>query len=84
MSLLTKLASTTEIVANVQVIMDAQEAQTLQLHDFVVWTPDGMKGEVIAKDGSGVKIRWEDGQFGYYQFTDLLSQIERSRRSMVG
>jgi hypothetical protein len=44
---------------------------------MVVCTPDGMKGEVIAKDGSGVKIRWEDGQFGYYRFTDLLSQIER-------
>jgi hypothetical protein len=57
--------------------MNAQEAQTLQLHEMVVWTPDGMKGEVIVKDGSGVKIRWEDGQFGYYQFTDLLSQIER-------
>jgi hypothetical protein len=36
-----------------------------------------MKGEVIAKDGFGVKICWEDGQLGYYQFTDLLSQIER-------
>jgi hypothetical protein len=57
--------------------MNAQEAQTLQLHEMVVWTPDGMRGEVIVKDGSGVKIRWEDGQFGYYQFTDLLSQIER-------
>ena len=33
-----------------------------------------MKGEVIVKDGSGVRIRWEDGQLGYYQFTDLLSQ----------
>ena len=44
---------------------------------MVVWTPDGMAGEVIVKDGSGVRIRWEDGQFGYYQFTDLLSQIER-------
>jgi hypothetical protein len=57
--------------------MNAQEAQTLQLHEIVVWTPDGMKGEVIAKDGFGVKIHWEDGQLGYYQFTDLLSQIER-------
>jgi hypothetical protein len=36
-----------------------------------------MKGEVIAKDGSGIKVCWEDGQLGYYQFTDLLSQIER-------
>ena len=60
------------------ILMNAQEAQTLQLHEMVVWTPDGMKGEVIVKDGSGVKIRWEDGQFGYYQFTDLLSQIEKS------
>jgi hypothetical protein len=58
--------------------MKADEAQTLQLDEMVVWTPDGMNGEVIAKDNSGVKIRWEDGQFGYYQFTDLLSQIERS------
>jgi hypothetical protein len=32
--------------------MNAQEAQTLQLHEMVVWTPDGMKGEVIVKDGS--------------------------------
>ena len=59
------------------VLMNAQKAQTLQLHEMVVWTPDGMKGEVIAKDGSGVKIRREYGQFGYYRFTDLLSQIER-------
>jgi hypothetical protein len=46
--------------------MNVQEAQILQLHEMVVWTPDGMRGEVIVKDGSGVKIRWEDGQFGYY------------------
>ena len=58
--------------------MNPQEAQTLQLHEIVVWTPDGMMGEVIVKDGSGVRIRWEDGQLGYYQFTELLSQIERS------
>ena len=54
--------------------MNAEEARTLQLHEIVVWTPDGMKGEVIAMDGSGVKVRWEDGQCGYYRFTDLLSQ----------
>ena len=57
--------------------MNTQEAQTLQLNEMVIWTPDGMKGEVIAKDGSGVTIRWEDGQLGYYQFADLPSQIER-------
>jgi len=57
--------------------MHAKEAQTLHPHELVFWTPDGMKGKVIEKDGSGVKIRWDDGQFGYYQFTDLLSQIER-------
>ena len=57
--------------------MNGQEAQTLQLHEIVVWTPDGMEGEVIAKDDFGVKIHWADGQLGYYQFTDLLSQIER-------
>jgi hypothetical protein len=57
--------------------MNAQEAQTLQLHEWVVWSPDGMQGEVTVKDDTGVKIRWGDGQFGYYQFTDLLSQIER-------
>jgi hypothetical protein len=58
--------------------MNAQESETLQLHESVVWTPDGMRGEVIAKDRSGIKIRWEDGQLGYYQFTELLSQIERA------
>ena len=57
--------------------MNPQEARTLQLREMVVWIPDGMAGEVIVKDGSGVRIRWEDGQFGYYQFTDLLSQMER-------
>jgi hypothetical protein len=57
--------------------MNAQEAQTLQLHEMVVWTPDGTKGEIIDEDGTGVNIRWEDGQLGYYRFTDLLSQIER-------
>jgi hypothetical protein len=57
--------------------MNTEEAQTLRLHEMVVWTPDGSKGEVIAIDGSGVKVRWEDDQSGYYQFTDLLSQIER-------
>jgi hypothetical protein len=57
--------------------MNSKEAKALQLHEIVVWNPDGMKGEVIAKDGFGVKICWEDGQLGYYQFTDLLSQIER-------
>jgi hypothetical protein len=45
--------------------MNAQEAQTLRLHEIVVWTPDGSKGEVIAIDGSGVKVRWEDDQCGY-------------------
>ena len=59
------------------ILMNAQQAQTLQLHEIVVWTPDGTKGEVIVIDGSGVKVRWEDGQCGYYQFTDLMSQIER-------
>jgi hypothetical protein len=59
------------------ILMNAQEAQTLQLHEIVVWTPDGTKGEVIVVDGSGVKVLWEDDQCGYYQFTDLLSQIER-------
>jgi hypothetical protein len=58
--------------------MDIQESATLQLHEMVVWTPDGMRGEVVAKDRSGIQIRWEDGQLGYYQFTELLSQIERS------
>jgi hypothetical protein len=57
--------------------MNPQEARTLQLREIVVWIPDGTAGEVIVKDGSGVRIRWEDGQFGYYQFTDLLSQMER-------
>ena len=57
--------------------MNTQEAQTLQLNEMVIWTPDGMKGEVIVRDGFGVRIRWEDGQLGYYQFTDLLPQIER-------
>jgi hypothetical protein len=57
--------------------MNAKEAKSLQLHEAVVWIPDATKGEVKDKDGSGVKIRWEDGQFGYYQFTDLLSQIGR-------
>lgn len=57
--------------------MNPQEARTLQLREMVVWTPDGMAGEVLVKDLSGVRIRWADGQFGYYQFTDLLSQIER-------
>jgi hypothetical protein len=57
--------------------MNEQEARNLRLHEIVVWNPDGMKGEVIAKDGFGVRIFWGDGQLGYYQFTDLLSQIER-------
>ena len=57
--------------------MNPQEARTLQLNEMVVWTPDGMKGEVIVKDGFGIRILWKDGQSGYYQFTDLLSQIER-------
>jgi hypothetical protein len=57
--------------------MNAQEAQTLRLHEIVVWTPDGSQGEVIVIDGSGIKVRWEDDQCGYYRFTDLLSQIER-------
>jgi hypothetical protein len=57
--------------------MNAQEAQTLQLREIFVWTPDGTTGEVIVVDGSRVKVRWEDDQCGYYRFTDLLSQIER-------
>jgi hypothetical protein len=57
--------------------MNAQDSQTLQLHETVVWTPDGMKGEVVVKDSTGIKVHWADDQFGYYQFTDLLSQIER-------
>jgi hypothetical protein len=61
--------------------MKALEASTLELHELVVWTPDGTNGEVFAKDNSGVEIRWEDGQFGYYQFTDLLSQIERFQQA---
>ena len=59
--------------------MNAEESETLQLHQAVVWTPDGVRGEVVAKDTSGIKIQWIDGQLGYYQFTELLSQIERYR-----
>jgi len=59
--------------------MNAEKSETLQLHETVVWTPDGIRGEVVARDPSGIKIQWEDGQLGYYQFTDLLSQIERHR-----
>jgi hypothetical protein len=57
--------------------MNAQEAQTLNPRACRL-DPDGTKAEVIPVDGSGVKVRWEDDQCGYYQFTDLLSQIERS------
>ena len=64
--------------------MNPQEARTLQLNEMVVWTPDGMKGEVTAEDGSGVRIGWEDGQSGYYRFTDLLSQIERLHVPRIG
>ena len=60
--------------------MNAEDSETLQIHERVVWTPDGIRGEVVAKDQSGIKIHWEDGQLGYYQFTDLLSQIERHRQ----
>jgi hypothetical protein len=51
---------------------------------MVVWTPDGMAGEVVVKGGSGVRIQWEDGQFGYDQVTDLLSQtiLEPTRIGM--
>jgi hypothetical protein len=59
--------------------MNAEESETLQLQETVVWIPDGIRGEVVAKDPSGIKIQWQDGQLGYYQFTDLLSQIERHR-----
>jgi hypothetical protein len=45
--------------------MNTQESQTLQLNEMVTWTPDRMKGEVIVRDGSGVRIRWEDGQLRY-------------------
>ena len=59
--------------------MDAENARTLDLHEIVVWVPDGTQGEVTEKDANGIRVRWEDGQVGYYQFTDLLSQIERVR-----
>jgi hypothetical protein len=51
------------ILHRVQCLILTQEAQTLQLHEMVVWAPDGMRCEVIVKDGSGVKIRWEDGSY---------------------
>ena len=58
--------------------MDAENARGLKLHEAVVWIPDGIQGEVIEKKETGVVVRWQDGQTGYYQFTDLLSQIERA------
>jgi hypothetical protein len=58
--------------------MDAENARSLNLHETVVWIPDGIRGEVIDKDERGITVRWQDGQAGYYQFTDLLSQIERA------
>jgi hypothetical protein len=57
--------------------MDAENARRLDLHEMVVWIPDGIQGEVIEKDANGIRVHWADGQVGYYQFTDLLSQIER-------
>jgi hypothetical protein len=47
--------------------MDADNARSLDLHDAVVWIPDGIRGEVIDKDESGITVRWQDGQAGYYQ-----------------
>jgi hypothetical protein len=32
---------------NCSILMNPQEGQTLQLREMVVWTPDGMTGEVI-------------------------------------
>ena len=32
---------------NCSIFMNPQEGQTLQLREMVVWTPDGMTGEVI-------------------------------------
>jgi hypothetical protein len=58
--------------------MKPQEAETLQVGDAVVWIPDKGKGEVIEKNHCSVKILWEDGQSGIFQFTDLMSQIERA------
>jgi hypothetical protein len=58
--------------------MKPQEAETLQVGDAVVWIPDKGKGEVIGKNHCSVKILWKDGQSGIFQFTDLMSQIERA------
>ena len=57
--------------------MKSQEAKTLQVGDPVVWIPDKGKGEVVEINHCSVKILWEDGQSGIFQFTDLMSQIER-------
>ena len=59
------------------------EQQALGLGFFSA-ARDGMKGEVIVRDGSGVRIHWEDGQLGYYQFTNLLSQIEKGSALAMG
>jgi hypothetical protein len=61
--------------------MKSQEAETLQVGDAVVWIPDNGKGKVIEKNHCSVKILWEDGQSGIFQFTDLMSQIERASQS---
>jgi hypothetical protein len=61
--------------------MKSQEAETLQVGDAVVWIPDKGKGEVIEKNLCSVKMLWEDGQSGIFQFTDLMSQIERASHS---
>jgi hypothetical protein len=60
--------------------MNPQEAEALQVGDPVVWIPDQGMGEVIEKDRCSVKILWQDGQSGIFQFTDLMSQIERASR----
>ena len=48
--------------------MTADEGRKLKVGQRVIWTMDGMPGEVVEVGYAAVKIKWRDGKFAIFPF----------------
>jgi hypothetical protein len=52
--------------------MTPDQSRTLKIGQRVYWHSDGAdSGVVVARDWSGVEIRWENGKRSFYHHNDM-------------
>ena len=52
--------------------MTLEESRNLNIGDRVCWQNDTKdRGEIVERDWSGVRIKWESGKTTYYHHNDM-------------